>query len=203
MDWNKIPDQDIIDRTVAGLKERNFNPTLAENRAAALHYLKQMVPPGAEVMNGSSSTLEEVGFITLLADPKSSWQNWKDRILAERDREKRLDLRRLSTTADYFLGSVQAVTEAGQVLTADATGGRQSGYVFSARRVIWVVGVNKIVPDLDAAFSRLQEHCVPLEDARMKSAGAEGTYIGKTVIFEREGQPRRISTLLVREKLGF
>jgi hypothetical protein len=112
-------------------------------------------------------------------------------------------LRRASTTAEYFLGSVQAITETGQVMGVDASGSRQGGYVFGAKHVLWVVGVNKIVSDLDMAFRRLHEHIVPLEDARMKKTGAPGTFIGKMVVYEREGIPDRISTILIKEKLGY
>jgi hypothetical protein len=203
MDWNKIPDQSAIDRTMAGLRARNFNPVLVENRGEALGKLQQMIPAGAEVMTGSSTTLSEIGFIDLLKGGKHPWRAWKDRILAEKDQAKQNDLRRASTTAEYFLGSVQAITETGQVLGVDASGSRQGGYVFGAKHVLWVVGVNKIVSDLDMAFRRLHEHVVPLEDARMKKTGAPGTFIGKMVVYEREGIPDRISTILIKEKLGY
>lgn len=203
MDWNRIPDEATIERTMAGLRTRNFNPVIVGNRTEALEKLRQMIPAGGEVMTGSSTTLEEIGFIELLTSGQHPWRSWKDRIFAEKDPAKQTDLRRASTTAEYFLGSVQAITESGQALGADATGSRQGGYVYSAKNVIWVVGVNKIVSDLDMAFRRLYEHCVPLEDARMKKAGAPGTSVGKIAIYEREGQPKRISTILVREKLGF
>jgi hypothetical protein len=63
--------------------------------------------------------------------------------------------------------------------------------------------VNKLVPDLDTAFRRLREYCLPLEDAHVKKQGGTGAYIGKMVIYEREGRPNRITTLLINEKLGF
>jgi LUD domain len=203
MDWNRIPDQAVIDRAIAGLRARNFNPVLVEDKKEALAKLQQMVPAGAEVMTGSSTTLIEIGLIDLLKEGKHPWRAWKDRILAEKDQAKQTDLRRASTTSEYFLGSVQAVTETGQVLGVDASGSRQGAYVFGAKHVIWVAGVNKIVFDLDMAFRRLHEHIVPLEDARMKKTGAPGTFIGKMVVYEREGIPDRISTIVIREKLGF
>ena len=98
---------------------------------------------------------------------------------------------------------IAAVAETGEVLGVDASGSRQGGYVYGAKNVIWVVGANKVVSSLDMAFRRLREHVVPLEDARMKKTGAPGTFIGKMVVYEREGQPRRISTIMVKEKLGF
>ena len=203
MDWNKIPDQAIIDRVIAGMRERNFGPMLVPDRNRALEKLKQMIPAGAEVMTGSSTTLEEIGFIDFLTGIKHPWRNWKDKIFAEKDPGKQMDLRRASTTAEYFIGSVQAVTESGQVLGTDASGSRQGGYIYGAKNVIWVVGANKIVSNLDMAFRRLREHCVPLEDARMKKTGAPGTFVGKIVVYEREAVPNRISTILVGEILGF
>lgn len=203
MDWDRIPDQGIIDCTMAGLKGRNFNPELAEDRKAALQKLKELIPAGAEIMTGSSTTLEEVGFIAYLAGGGHPWRNWKDRILPEKDRDKQYALRRQSTTAEYFLGSVQAITEAGEVIGADASGSRQGGYVYGAKNVIWVVGVNKITETLDLAWRRLREHCLPLEDARVKKSGGTGSFIGKAVLYEQEGLPQRIRTILVREKLGF
>ena len=203
MDWNRMPDQPTIDKLVTGMRERNFNPMVVPDRQSALEKLKQTIPPMADVMTGSSTTLEEIGFTAFLTSNNHPWRNWKDRIFAEKDPQKQYDLRRAATTSEYFLGSVQAITESGQVLGADGTGSRQGGYVYSARNVIWVVGLNKVVSDLDMALRRLHEHCFPLEDARMKKAGARGTVIGKIVIYEFEGVPHRISTILIKEKLGF
>ena len=203
MDWDRIPDQPTIEKVIAGMRERNFNPVAVPDRQSALEKLKLIIPTEAEVMTGSSMTLEEIGFINFLASNKHPWRNWKDRIFAEEDPQKQLDLRRAGTTSEYFIGSVQAITETGQVLGADASGSCQGGYVYSAKNVIWVVGINKIVSDLEKALKRLFEHRVPLEDVRMKKAGAPGTFIGKIVIYERESFPQRISTILVREKLGY
>ena len=203
MDWNKIPDQSAIDRTIAGLRARNFNPILVEDRGGALGKLQQMIPAGAEVMTGSSTTLEEIGFIPLLISGDHPWRNWKDIILSEKDKAKQAALRRQSVTANYFLGSVQAITESGRVIAVDATGSRNGGYVFAAEHVIWVTGTNKIVTDLNMAFRRIHEHCVPLEDARMRKASGKGTTIGKIVIYENEFVPERIKTILIKKKLGF
>ncbi len=203
MDWNRIPDEATIQKTIRGLEERNFNPEIISDRNAAFNRLKELIPDGADVMTGSSTTLDEIGFIKLLTSKSHPWRNWKDRILSITETDKQLALRRQSTTATYFLGSVQAITEGGIVVGTDATGSRQGGYVFSATNVIWVAGVNKIVGDITDALRRIREHCVPLEDARMKSTGALGTFIGKLVIYEREAFAGRIRTILVREKLGF
>ncbi len=203
MDWNKLPDEASINRVMAGLKERGFNPLIFPDRAAALARLKQLIPAGSDVMTGSSTTLEEIGFTEYLRSREHPWKNWKDMIYAEKEAERQLALRRQATTAGYFLGSVQVLTESGEALGVDATGSRQGGYVYAAAKVIWVVGINKIVPDMAAAFRRLREHCVPLENERIRQTGGAGTTVGKIVLYERESLPGRVTTLLIREKLGF
>lgn len=204
MDWDRLPDEPTIQKTMEAMRKRNFNPMIVPDRAAALMKLKEIIPAGADIMEGASTTLEETGFIDYLISGKHPWQNWKDRIFAEKDRAKQAKLRRESTCAGYFLGSVQAITEDGIALSVDATGSRNGGYVYSAEHVIWVSGINKMVADVDAAFRRLHEHCVPLEDARQKKTGnPQGTSIGKAVLYEREGIPDRITTILIRENLGF
>lgn len=204
MDWDRIPDEATIRETIEGLKSRNFNPLIVDDRVAALAKLKELIPAGADIMEGASTTLDEIGFIAYLVSGQHPWQNWKDKIFAENDREKQSKLRRESTTAGYFLGSVQAITEDGIVLGVDATGSRNGGYVFSAAHVIWVTGVNKIVADVNSAFLRLDEHCVPMEDARQKNSGnPAGTFIGKAVLYHKEAVPGRVTTILIRENLGF
>lgn len=203
MEWSRLPDHGAVAEAIAGLQARNFNPVLVEDCEAALEKLKQLIPSGAGVVTGASTTLEEIGFIEFLKTETHPWNNWKDRILCERDPTKRLELRRTATTSDYFLGSVQAITRDGVVLACDATGSRQGAYIYGARHVIWVVGLNHLVSDLDSGFRRLREHCLPLQGAAMRRSGAPGSYIGKIVVYERERQQRRITTLLVRAVLGY
>ncbi|HVG36091.1 MAG TPA: hypothetical protein VNA10_00010 [Thermoplasmata archaeon] len=68
--------------------------------------------------------------------------------------------------------------------------------------MIWVAGLNKLVPDLDAGMRRTREVALPLEDQRVKRQGGQGSSIGKLVVYERE-RPGRITLVLVGENLGF
>jgi hypothetical protein len=61
MDWDMLPDEATIQKTMEGLKKRNFNPLIVDDIAPALLKLKEMIPPGAAIMEGSSTTLEEIG----------------------------------------------------------------------------------------------------------------------------------------------
>jgi len=116
-------------------------------------------------------------------------------------------LRKQAILADYFLGSIQAIAETGEILIASATGSQLPAYAFSSSNVIWVAGTQKISPTLKAAFHRVRDYVLPLEDQHMKQLyGKEsGSFIGKILVFEREAPylQRKVHLLLVNEVLGF
>lgn len=204
MKYTQLAPSEIIDKAVNALKERNINTVVVDTKAQALEKIKELIPAGAEVMNGSSTTLQEIGFIDYLKEGKHGWKNIHEEILHESDKVKQTDMRKRSVLADYFLGSVQAITEQGQLLAASASGSQIPSYAFSSNNVIWVAGTHKIVPDLDTALRRIYDYVYPLEDARMKNNGYSGSTVGRVLIIEREIMPNRHLTLiLVKEKLGF
>jgi hypothetical protein len=202
--WVELADEAVVKRTVEALKDRGVHVEFLNNREEALKRLINFVPPGVDVMTGSSTTLSEIGFVDLLKSGKHQWSNLKDRILSEKDPQKQAELRKRSVTADYFLGSVQAVSQSGEVIIASLTGSQLSAYAYSSSNVVWVVGTQKIVLNLEEGMRRVREYCLPLEDKRMKQAGFKGSVIGKLLIIEREILPFRTITLMfVNEKLGF
>jgi len=200
--WERLPDQETVDETIRALNAHGFKAELAPDRRTALDKLRSLIPAGAEVMTGSSKTLEEIGLVNALAAGDQPWNNLKAQILAEKDREKQMRLRKLATFADYFLGSVHAITMKGQMVAGSASGSQLSAYAFGGKNLIIVAGTNKITEDLDEALLRLREHSTPLEDQRMKSLGFPGTYLSKIFIYEGEKQ-RNVHVILVNEKLGF
>ena len=202
--FSQLVAKKVVEKTIKSIKNRGISVELVANKNAALKLLKNKIPAGAELMTGGSTTLEEIGFIDLLKSSNHKWNNLKDRILGEKNPTKQALLRQKSITADYFIGSVHAVVETGEILIASASGSQLPSYAFSSNNVIWIVGTQKIVPTLEKAFKRLKEHCFPLEDKRMKSIGYPGSTIGKILLFEREIMPNRKLTLIfVNEKLGF
>lgn len=204
MNYEHLASEETIEKVVAVLKERNINAIVVGTKAEALEKIKSLIPAGGEVMNGSSATLQEIGFVDYLKEGKHGWGNVHEAILAEKDSMRQTKLRKQSILADYFLGSVHAVTEAGQLLVASASGSQVPSFAFSSNNIIWVVGTQKIVPDLDTAMKRLQEHVFPLENKRMQEAGYPGSVIAKILIIEREIMPNRHATVIfVKEKLGF
>lgn len=203
MEYNSLPQNKSIQKTMEALKKRGIESVFVKNRKEALEKIIKLIPKGREVMTGSSVTLEEIGFVNLLKSKKHPWRNLKDEILAEKDPGKQAELRKKSVLSEYFLGSVHGISQTGEVVIASASGSQLPSYVFTSENVIWVSGAQKIVPSLEEAIKRVREYVFDLEDKRMKSLGAQGSTIGKLVIFEREIMPRKIIMILVGEKLGF
>jgi L-lactate utilization protein LutC len=204
MKYKTIPEDAVIKKVVGALKERNITAYVIDTAAEALQKVQTLIPHGAEVMTGASITLEQIGFIDLLKSGTHPWRNLKDHLAAEKDPAKQALLRKQATLSQYFLGSVHAITEAGQLLIASNTGSQIPAYAFNSDNVIWVAGAHKIVPTLDDGFTRLKEYIMPLEDQHMKDIGYGGTSLGKMLIFERENSPaRKMTVILVKEVLGF
>jgi hypothetical protein len=200
--WERLPNQETVDEVIRALNARGFKAEVVPDRKAALERVRALIPDGADVMAGSSTTLEEIGLVRVLATGDHPWNNLKAGIVAEKDREKQMELRRMATFADYFLGSVHAITTKGEMVAGSASGSQLAAYAFGGKNLIIVAGTNKITQDLDEGLLRLREHSVPLEDRRMKGLGFPGTYLSKIFIYEGEMQ-RNVHVILVNEKLGF
>ena len=110
--------------------------------------------------------------------------------------------RRHVATMDVVIGSVHAVTEDGHVVIASASGSQLAAYAFGASRVIWVVGAQKIVEDLDEAFARIEQHSLPLESERLQQVYGQPSIVGKQLVISHE-RPGRITLLLLAEAIGF
>ena len=204
MKFDAIASKQTVKKTIESLKARNIQAELVNTKEEALKRINKLIPPGKEVMTGGSTTLDQIGFTELLISGKHPWKNLKDGILSEKDPARQMELRKRSVTSEYFLGSVHAVAETGEIMIVNATGSSIPSNSFSSDNVIWIVGTQKIVPTVEDGFRRIREYCVPLEDKRMKSIGYTGTTIGKILIFEREiNENRKISLIFVNEKLGF
>jgi L-lactate utilization protein LutB len=168
MTYDQLATSETLNKVITNLAERGMTAEVVGTRAEALEKIKGMIPAGASVMNGSSRTLDEIGFIEYLKAGQHGWKNLHADILAETDKAKQAVLRKQSVLSDYYLGSVHALAETGEILIASNTGSQLPHLVFTSQNIILVVGAQKIVPDTAALMSRLQEYVFPLEDKRMK-----------------------------------
>jgi L-lactate utilization protein LutC len=204
MSFDELPPKEIINKTMKVLEDRGIITEFVETKEEAFSRLKALISPGSEIMQAGSTTLEQIGFVDLLISKKHPWKNLKDEILAEKDPTRKWKLRKRSVMADYFLGSVQAVSETGELVIGSEGGSQLPSYAYSSDNVIWVVGAQKIVPTLEDGLRRLREYALPLTNKRMKDLGHSETCVGKILIIERETNPnRKVTLIFVNEKLGF
>lgn len=205
MNYETLASAETIKRTVDALLKRGTEAVVVNNRAEALEKAKSFIPKGASVMNGSSRTLEEIGFVDYLKSGSHGWRNLHEEILAEKDTAKQAILRKQAVLADYYLGSVHAVAETGEFIIASNSGSQLPYIVFTSPNLIFVVGAQKITPSLDTAMHRVRDYVLPLEDKRMREVGMGGSAISKLLVFEREQafMGRKVRIIFVNEKLGF
>ncbi len=205
MAYGTIPSVEIVEKTKKAIEERGIEVILAADRADALAKIKALITGGASVMSGSSRTLDEIGFVEYLKSGQHGWKNLHAEVLAETDKEKQAVLRRQSVLSDYYLGSVHAIAETGEMVIASASGSQLPHIVFTSPNIIFVAGTQKIVPNLIEAMRRVEEYVYPLEDKRMKDAGYPGSMIAKLLIFNREHpmMGRKVRLILIPELLGF
>lgn len=198
-----LPNDETVDETVANLEENGFDVVVVDSADEALETLQSLIPAGASVMNGHSTTLEEVGFMDYLGEGDHEWESLPDEVWTIDDDDERQAARRESQTADYFLGGINAIAATGELVAADRSGSRIGAYPFAAGNVVIVSGVNKIVPTLDDALDRLEAVAYPLENERAKDAYGVDSAIAKQLIFRQELDEGRTTVVLVRDQLGY
>lgn len=197
--------KESVSRTSAALSAKKYEVTIAQNGAEALQKIKELIPKGTSIMNGASVTLEKIGFVDYLKSNEHGWNNLHENILAEKNPAKQALLRKQAVLSDYYLGSAHALTENGEFIIASNSGSQLPHIVFTSPNLIFVVSTKKIVPTLEDAMKRLDEHVIPLEDKHMQEKYGVGTAPNKIVIFKGENVMlgRKVHLILVNENLGF
>lgn len=195
-------DDTAIQRTVASLKSRNIEAMVVENGEAAREKLIQLIPDGAELFKGTSETLDSIGYSDYVRE-SDRYKYLNGAIAAETDPAKQRELRRLSSVAEYFVGSVHAVAETGEVVIASGSGSQLGAYAYGARHVIWVVGTQKICPTLTEAIARVRGYSLEKHDQWLVEHGRSASPLGKLLIYENEQAPGRVQMLLIKQNVGW
>lgn len=191
-----------VDRAAAALREHGFEVIVAADRDAARAAVLERIAAGAEVHTSTSVTLDELGITDEVAS-SGRYDAVRPRLYAMDRTTQGREISKLASAPDVQIGSVHAVTEDGDLLIASATGSQLAGYAFGAGKVLFVVGTQKIVPDLSTGLRRLHEHSLPLEDARAQRTYGRGSSVNKVLVISREVVPDRITVIFVPEALGF
>lgn len=197
-----LADDEQIKRTAKALEARNIRTLIAENGEEARRIFFELVPEGAEVFLGASVTLETLDIKDEI-DSSGRYDALRPKMRAMDRATQGREIRKLGAGPDYAAGSVHAVTEDGRVIIASNSGSQLGPYVFGAGKVIWVVGAQKLVKDLDEAMRRLEEYTIPLEEVHMQQLYNSHTNLSKLLIVNKEIRPDRITMIIVKEELGY
>lgn len=204
--WTTIPSEEIIKKVAEALTANNFNTIIVANGEEAKKKVVEMIPEGSEVLANTSQTLEKIG-VTDAIDNSGKYKSVR-KLVFSLDQKKDADrIRQLRSTQEYAIGSAHAVTYDGKLLIASNSGSQLPGEIFGAKQVIYVIGAQKIVPDIAAGEKRIYEYILPLESIRARKAyGLADTwnsFVSKLLINNREPMPGRVHVILVKEALGF
>ena len=183
------------------LRARNFEVVIVQDGAEAKAEVLKRIPEGAQVHSGKSKTLEDAGLFKEFMEG-DRFDFVRKRTMKLDPKTQRDEIRKLGAAPDVMVNSAHAVTDEGQIVITSASGSQIGPIASGAGRLILVIGSQKIVPDLDAAFRRIREHVFPYEDARLREAMGIGTKITRTLILDQDFMPGRTTVILVREPIG-
>lgn len=209
-----------VQLVMENLKKNQMSVEYVDAKEEVVPRILELIPAGSTVSTGGSRSLDEAGVTDLL---KSGRYTYIDRMEPGLTPEQRHKATQQGNAADYYLCSSNAVTEAGELYNVDGNSNRVAAIAFGPKKVIMVVGVNKIVPDLDAAIKRVKTIAAPLNTKRLNCdtyCRATGVCMGvdgvmtdgchgpgriccNYLISAQQRIPNRIHVILVGESLGF
>jgi LUD domain len=193
---------DRLERAATALRANGFAVEILDDAAAARIRIKDLIPEGAVVFTGASETLRLSG-IDEDINTSGRYEAIRPRVLAM-DRVAEADeFRRLLASPDVIVASAAALTETGSVVVASGSGSQLPAFAGGAAHAIWIVGAQKVVPDLSTALRRVEEHALPLESARTKAAYGWPSAVNRLLILNAEPHPGRGTVLLLREAIGY
>ena len=191
-----------VQQTIKALAARNVEAVLVSSGEEALARLKELVPEGSEVFVNTSETLSAIGY-TAYMHGNDRYVNLHDQMIALPDPAEQREFRRKTTTADYFVGSVQAIAETGEIVVASGSGSQIGAYSYGAKRLILVAGTQKICPSLADAEARTRGYTLERHDRWLEDMGRTAAPIGKYMVMEHEPMAGRITLVLIPETLGW
>lgn len=199
--FTTLPDADTLAATVTALEEHGFGVDVVDDLDAARKTVLARIPEGASVMTNTSATLDSAG-ITEVINESGRYDSARTRMLALDFATQAQEMKAIGGQPDFALGSVHAITREGTLVIASASGSQLASYAWGAAQVIFVVGLQKLVTNLDEARERIYDHSLKLEDARAIAAYGQHSFVGK-VLEIRQELPDRTHVVLVRQSVGF
>lgn len=200
--FTQLTSEQQIEQTIQALQAHGIRAVVFEAGEEARKYALDLIPDGATVYDSPSRTLEVLG-ISEQIEHATRFQSVRTQASTLDHVKERNKIRKLIAAPDVLMGSVHAVTEAGEVLIASASGSQLSAAACGAGKVIWIVGTQKLVGTLEEGLRRIRDYCLPLESERARQVYGGPSAINKLLTINAEHEPGRITMVLVKQQLGF
>lgn len=208
MDKNLYTRNELLAQTVIkGLASRGMTGYYAADRNAALQQALALIPEGSSIAMGGCMTAHEIGLIRALKEGNYHY--------IDRDKMDRRESLLASYDADIFLSSVNAMTDDGVLVNIDGNANRVSCIAQGPRRVLFLVGMNKVCPDLDSALKRARNVAAPANAQRFEintpcrktgkcfDCKTPDTICCQFLITRYSKHKDRIHVILINDDLGF
>lgn len=157
--------QNMLNNILLNFEKRNMKGYFVEDIPQLIKLIKELVPENSIVGCGDSITLEEAGIYSIFRNGNFIFlDKYKENLTKEEKKE--LYIKNFSV--DTFISGANAITEDGRIFNIDGSGSRVAPIIYGPKQVIIVVGINKIVPDLDHAVHRARQTAAPLDAVRLK-----------------------------------
>ena len=198
----------LAKKTIKGLESRNMTGYYAKDKEEALRIALSLIPEGSTVSMGGAMSVHEIGLSDAL---KNGNYNFIDRDDFEDKRQAML----LAYDADFFLSSSNAMTDDGILVNIDGNANRVSAIAQGPKKVLMIVGMNKVCPDVDSAMKRARNVAAPINTQRFginppctktgtcSNCKSPDTICCQFLITRYSRHKDRIHVILVNEDLGF
>lgn len=198
----------LAQKVIKGLKSRNMEGYYAANKEDALRLALELIPEGSSVTMGGGESVHAIGLSQALKDGP---YNFIDRDAYEDKRAAML----AAYDADFYLASVNGMTEDGQLVNIDGNSNRVSAIAQGPKKVLFIVGMNKVCDDLDGAMKRARNVAAPINAQRFglntpcsktgscMDCKSPDTICCQFLITRYSRHEGRIHVILVNDSLGF
>ncbi len=211
-----------IEKTMKNLERNNIKPYFVETKAEVVPLIKSLINKGESISNGGSESLKECGVFDLV---KNGDYDFIDRTGLEGEAVRQAYIRAFG--CDTYLCSSNAVTENGELYNVDGNSNRVACIVYGPKQVIMVVGINKIVKDINEAIERVKCCAAPPNTVRLglntpcsktgkcvslmtkenplmpEGCASEHRICCSYVVTAQQRHKDRIKVIIVNEKLGY
>jgi len=196
--------------TIRNLRDHGFDVIPVSNVTEALETAKKFFADVRSVGLGGSVTVQDMGLLSWLRE-QTGFQLF-DQYEEDISKEENAERRRNGLLADIYVTSSNAITRSGYLVNVDGTGNRVAAQAYGPKKVLLIVGKNKIVSDVEAGFRRIEEVVAPKNVERINKKASsmkkEQKYTVQNiqsvfVVIKKTDDKNRISLILVDEELGF